>query len=182
LRPEPSRPEREEKSVVVGRLRKPHGLKGDCSLFPLTDDPATVFAPGRAVWVVNLDGETVSGPLTVERSRSYHREWLVKFAGIDSREGLEPFRSLFLGVPAASLPPLAEDEVYLHELDGFSVRSAEDAPLGLVSAVYELPSGLMIEVQGPKREFLLPYRKEFVREVDRAGRRLVVSLPEGLLE
>jgi ribosomal 30S subunit maturation factor RimM len=51
-----------------------------------------------------------------------------------------------------------------------------------VSAIYELPAGLMIEVQGPKREFLLPYRKEFVREVDREGRRLVVVLPEGLLE
>ena len=48
--------------------------------------------------------------------------------------------------------------------------------------MYELPSGLMIEVQGPKREFLLPYKKEFVRQVDRGGRRLVVTPPEGLVE
>lgn len=168
--------------VVVGRLRKPHGLKGDCTLFPLTDDPATIFAPGREVWLVNLEGETVAGPLTVERSRSYHREWLVKFAGVESREALEPFRASFLGVPPDRLAPLAEDEVYLHELDGFSVRLADDTPLGLVSAVYELPAGLMIEVQGPKREFLLPYKKEFVKQVDRAGRRLVVAPPEGLLD
>jgi 16S rRNA processing protein RimM len=168
--------------VVVGRLRKPHGLKGDCTLFPLTDDPATIFAPGREVWVVNLEGETVAGPLTVERSRSYHREWLVKFAGVESREALEPFRANFLGVPFDRLAPLADDEVYLHELDGFSVRLADDTPLGLVSAVYELPAGLMIEVQGPKREFLLPYKKEFVRQVDRAGRRLVVALPDGLVD
>ncbi len=45
-----------------------------------------------------------------------------------------------------------------------------------------MPAGLMIEVQGPRREFLLPYRKEFVREVDRDGRRLVVTPPEGLVE
>ena len=51
-----------------------------------------------------------------------------------------------------------------------------------MSAVYELPAGLMIEVQGPRREFLLPYKKEFVREVDRAGRRLTVAPPEGLVE
>jgi 16S rRNA processing protein RimM len=168
--------------VVVGRLRKPHGLKGDCNLFPLTDDPATIFAPGRQIWVVDLAGDTVAGPLTVERSRSYHREWLVKFADVDSRDALEPFRAHFLGVPAEALGPLAQDEVYLHELDGFSVRLADETPLGLVSAVYELPAGIMIEVQGPKREFLLPYKKEFVREVDRAGRRLVVTLPEGLLD
>jgi 16S rRNA processing protein RimM len=168
--------------VIVGRLRKPHGLKGDCTLFPLTDDPETILAPGREVWVVDLGGDAVAGPLVVERSRSYHREWLVKFAGVDSREELESLRGHFLGVPQETLGPLAEDEVYLHELDGYSVRLADDTPLGLISAVYELPAGLMIEVQGPKREFLLPYKKEFVREVDRAGRRLVVSPPEGLLD
>jgi 16S rRNA processing protein RimM len=168
--------------VVVGRLRKPHGLKGDCTLFPLTDDPETIFAPGREVWLVDLAGDTVAGPLTVERSRSYHREWLVKFAGVENRESLDPFRGRFLGVPPNALGPLAEDEVYLHELDGFSVRLADDTPLGLVSAVYEFPAGIMIEVQGPKREFLLPYKKEFVQEVDRVGRRLVVNPPEGLVD
>ncbi|HEU4682020.1 MAG TPA: ribosome maturation factor RimM [Gemmatimonadales bacterium] len=168
--------------VVVGRLRKPHGLKGDCTLFPLTDDPGSFFAPGRQVWVVNLGGERVSGPLTIERSREYHREWLVKFAGVESRDALDPFRGHFLGVPAEWLAPLGENEVYLHELDGFSVRLPDETPLGIVSAVYELPAGLMIEVQGPQREFLLPYKKEFVREVDRSGRRLVVTPPEGLLD
>jgi len=168
--------------LVVGRLRKPHGLKGDVTLFPLTDDPALAFAPGRSVWLVGLDGETVAGPLTIERSRSYHREWLVKFAGADGREAIDPWRGLFLAAPADQLAPPKDDEVYLHELDGFSVRLPDETPLGLVSAVYELPSGLMIEVQGPKREFLLPYRKEFVAQVDRAGRRLVVTPPEGLVE
>jgi 16S rRNA processing protein RimM len=168
--------------LVVGRLRKPHGLKGDVTLFPLTDDPAAVFAPGRGVWLVGLDGETVAGPIRIERSRSYHREWLVKFEGADGREALEPWRGLFLAVPAEQLTPPSEGEVYLHELEGFSVRLPDDTPLGLVSAVYEMPGGLMIEVQGPKREFLLPYRKEFVRQVDREGRKLVVTPPEGLVE
>ncbi len=168
--------------MVVGRLRKPHGLKGDLRLFPITGDPQTVFAPGRSVWLVGLDGETVAGPVTIERSRSYHRQWLVKFAGADRLEAIDPWRGLFLAVPADELAPPEGDEVYLHELDGFAVRLPDETPLGLVTAVYELPSGLMIEVQGPKREFLLPYKKEFVQQVDRAGRRLVVTPPEGLIE
>jgi 16S rRNA processing protein RimM len=168
--------------MVVGRLRKPHGLKGDLTLFPITDAPDTVFAAGRSVWLVGLDGEVVAGPVTIERSRSYHREWLVKFAGADRREAIEPWRGLFLAVPADELAPPEGDEVYLHELDGFAVRLPDETPLGLVTATYELPSGVMIEVQGSKREFLLPYKKEFVREVDRAGRRLVVTPPEGLIE
>lgn len=168
--------------IVVGRLRKPHGLKGDCTLFPLTDDPEGVLAAGESVWLVGLEGEVVAGPLTIERSRSYHREWLVKFAGADGREALDPWRGLFLAVPADRLPPPKDDEVYLHELAGFAVRLPDGTALGLVSAVYEMPAGLMIEVQGPKREFLLPYRKEFVREVDRTGRKLVVTPPEGLVD
>ena len=60
----------------------------------------------------------MAGPLTIERSRAYHREWLVKFAGADGREALEPWRGLFLAVPADQLTPPTDDEVYLHELDG----------------------------------------------------------------
>jgi 16S rRNA processing protein RimM len=168
--------------LVVGRLRKPHGLKGDSTLFPLTDDPGSVLAPGRSVWLVGLDGEVVAGPLTIERSREYHREWLVKFAGADGREALEPWRGLFLAVPAAELAPPQEGEVYVGELAGFSVRLPDGTPLGLVSAVYELPAGLTLEVQGPKREFLLPYKKEFVQRVEREARRLIVTPPEGLID
>jgi 16S rRNA processing protein RimM len=168
--------------LVVGRLRKPHGLKGDVTLFPLTDAPDVVFAAGRAVWLLDLAGEVVAGPLTIERSRGYHREWLVKFRGADERNAIEPWRGLFLGAPPETLPPPEGDEVYFHELVGFAVRTPADEPLGLVSDVYELPSGLTIEVQGPKREFLLPYRKEFVVGVDRAQRRLTVQPPEGLLD
>ncbi|HUF35055.1 MAG TPA: ribosome maturation factor RimM [Gemmatimonadales bacterium] len=168
--------------IVVGRLRKPHGLKGDTTLFPLTAEPETLLAPGAEVWLVGLDGEVVAGPLTIERSRAYHRQWLVKFAGADGRDALDPWRGLFVAVPEERVTPPADGEVYLHELAGFSVRLPDATPLGLVSAVYEMPKGLMLEVQGPRREFLLPYRKEFVREVDRAGRRLVVTPPEGLID
>ena len=104
----------------------------------------------------------------------------------ESYESLEPWYAHLYDVLHAivrdELAPPAEGEVYLHELEGFSVRLPDETPLGLVSAVYELPAGVMIEVQGPKREFLLPYKKEFVRSVDREGRRLVVTPPEGLVE
>jgi 16S rRNA processing protein RimM len=168
--------------LVVGRLRRPHGLKGEVTLFPLTAEPETVFAEGGEIWMVDLAGDEVAGPFVVERSRSYHREWLIKFRGVDHRDALEPWRGLFLAVPAERLTPPADGEVYLHELTGFAVRHEDGTPLGLVSALYELKNGLMIEVQGPKREFLLPYKKEFVREVDRAERRLIVVPPEGLIE
>jgi 16S rRNA processing protein RimM len=168
--------------LVVGRLRRPHGLKGDCAVFPLTDHPEEVFAPGRSVWLKDLQGEVVAGPLEIERSRSYHRQWLVAFRGLNDRAAVEQWYDALLTVPAETLRPPEGDEVYLHELEGFSVQDPAGEPLGLVSGVMELPSGLMLEVQGRKREFLLPYRKEFVKQVDRSGRRLTVELPEGLID
>lgn len=168
--------------LVVGRVRKPHGLKGDVSLFPLSDAPETAFAPRAQVWLLNLEGTTVAGPLTVERSRGYHREWLVKFAGIERREELDDWRGLFVGAYVEGTVPLDDDEVYANDLAGYSVRTPDGTPLGLVTAVYELPAGLTIEVQGPKREFLLPYKKEFVRTVERDARQLVVTPPAGLIE
>lgn len=173
-----------DRHLVVARFRKPHGLKGEVAIFPLTDTPDAVFAPGQSVWVVALDGSVVGGPLEIERSRGYHREWLMKFRGLDTREAVEAWRGGFLGVPAsaATLRPPGEQEVYLHELEGFAVQDVAGQALGLVSGWFELPAGLTLEVQGPKREFLLPFRKEFVRHLDREARRLVVELPEGLVE
>ena len=171
-----------DRQLVVGRFRKPHGLKGEVCLFPLTDTPDETFVEGRSLWVVGLDGAVTGGPLEIERSRPYHREWLVKFRGVDSRDALEPYRGQFLAAPAGALAPPADDEVYLHELEGYAVQREDGTPLGIVSAWYELPSGLTLEVQGPKREFLLPFRKAFVVRTDREARKLVVNPPEGLVE
>ncbi len=168
--------------LAVGRLRKPHGLKGECAVFPLTAEPGTAFAEGRDIWLVDLAGQEVAGPLKIARSRGYHRQWLVTFAGHEDRGAVEPWGGLFLAVPETEVVPPAEDEVWLHELAGFAVQDSAGMALGLVTAALELPAGVTLEVQGPKREFLLPFRKEFVREVDREGRRLIVELPDGLLD
>ncbi len=168
--------------LVVGRLRKPHGLKGEMSLFPITDQPDEVFTPGRSLWVMDLEGQVIAGPYEIERSRGYHREWLVKFRGLQERVDLDPLRGQFLAAPAGELAPPADGEVYLHELEGFAVRKQDGTALGVVTGYYELPSGFTLEVQGPKREFMLPFRKEFVVEVDREQRRMVVELPDGLVD
>lgn len=168
--------------LAVGRLRKPHGLKGEFAVFPLTADPAAVFGEGRRLVRLTLDGAVVGEPVEIERSRPFHREWLLKFRGLDARGDLETWRGQFLGAEASGLPGPVEGEVYLHELEGFAVRQEDGTTLGLVTGLFDLPAGLTLQVQGPKREFLLPFRKEFVREVLREARVLVVALPEGLLD
>lgn len=151
-------------------------------IFPLTSTPDAVFTAGREMWRLDLSGAIIGEPVRIERSRAFHREWLLKFRGLEARDELDSWRGLFLGVPADELEPPAEGEVYLHELVGFAVSQEDGTALGLVSNMFELASGLMLEVQGPKREFLLPFKKEFIRLIDRETRRLTVAVPEGLLE
>ena len=154
-------------------------------MFPLTDAPEQVFVRGRVFHMVDLAGEPVGDPLVVERSRSFHRQWLVKFEGLDSRTELEQlpqWRGLLVTVPADTLAAPEDDEVYHHELVGFAVQLEDGTSLGLVSEVYQLPSGVTLEVQGPKREFMVPFVKEFIGPIDRAARRLTIRPPEGLIE
>jgi 16S rRNA processing protein RimM len=167
--------------IVVGRVRKPHGLKGELAIFPLTDDPEAVFVVGREILLLDLSGEQVA-TVTITQARIYHREVLLKFRGHDKREAVDEFRTLFLAVQRDVLAPLEEGEVYQQELVGWAVRDEADEPLGIVSEVYDLPQGPTIEIQGPKREFLLPFRAPYVKHVDREARKLVVSVPEGLGE
>jgi 16S rRNA processing protein RimM len=171
--------------LVVGRLRKPHGLKGEVTLFPLTDRPEDVFRPGQRLDLVNVGGDVQGEAVVVERSRPYHREWLLKFRGIESREdlaALPPFRGMFVAAPAEALPPPDEGEVFYHDLIGFAVELEDGAAVGLVTAFYEPPSGVMLEIQGSTREFLLPFVKAFVLAIDRDRRRLTIRPPDGLLE
>ncbi len=175
-------PSESPRYLAVGRLRKPHGLKGEFAVFPLTADAPSVYAPGRSLVRLGLDGGVVGSALVIERSRPFHRDWLLKFRGVEARSDLEQWRGQFLAAAATDLKAPAAGEVYVHELEGFSVREADGTALGLVTASYDLPAGLTLEVQGPKREFLLPFKKEFVREVRREDRVLVVALPDGMLE
>lgn len=167
--------------IVVGRVRKPHGLKGELAIFPLTDTPDEVFVRDRVLWAITLAGEPVS-QVTVATARGYHREWLLRLVGREQREAVEDLRELFLAVPRSELPALDEGEVYQQDLVGFVVEDPAGVSLGLVTAVYDLPAGLTLEVQGPAREFLLPFRSEYIQRTETATRRLVVTLPEGLLE
>ena len=81
--------------IVVGRVRKPHGLKGELSVFPLTDEPEEVFVRGRTLRVLDLRGDEL-GTVTLDTTRGYHREWLLKFTDHASREAVERIPDLLM--------------------------------------------------------------------------------------
>ncbi|HEX6533048.1 MAG TPA: ribosome maturation factor RimM [Gemmatimonadaceae bacterium] len=173
--------------IIVGRLRKAHGIRGDLLVEPITDAPAEVFAAGRRLFAGTVDGDPdpAGRTLTIRAVRALHDGlYALAFDEIADRDEAERWRHRYVLAEASALAPPAEGEVYVHELPGMTVELPTGETLGEVREVYELPQGLALEiVRGANGEsVLLPFREEFVARVDRAARRLVATPPEGLFE
>ena len=175
---------RQPSHLVVGHLNKPHGTKGEIFVWPLTDHPGSHFAPGA----VHLPGSEEARepddslpPLEIESVRPYRKGFLAKFAGVDDRDGAEKLRGLYLLRPFDAIDPLADDEVFYHQLLGAQVTTVDGATVGEVKEVYPLKPADLLQVAGANGEALIPMTPEIVVEVDRERRRVVVDPPEGLL-
>ena len=137
-----------------------------------------MFQPGRALRRMDLAGTMLRSQLKSERSKAACiASGSSSSRGIPGRAG--SLEGLFLRLGGHPGEAGRGSEVY-PRVGG--LRGPTRWPACLVSGLYEMPAGLMLEVQGPKREFLLPFKREFVKQVDRQGRMLVVELPEGLVE
>lgn len=177
--------------VVVGRVRKAHGIRGELVVEALTNEPAAVFAAGRRLFGGSPDGfllpATPRAPtptLTVRRSSPFKEGVILAVEELADRTAAELWRERTLLAVAEELPPPGEDEIYLYDLVGMAVVLADGTPLGEVVNYFELPHELMLEIQRPGREKtdLLPFRPEMITRVDQAARVLTAEPPEGLFE
>lgn len=168
--------------VIVGRVRNVHGLRGELVVESHTDAPDAVFASGRRLFAGTIRGILQPQPLVIQSVRPFKGGWIVKFEGIDDRNTAEMSRERFLFLEASEVEPLEEGEVYIHELDGMQVRLEAGEVIGRVTATYELPQGLMLDVaREGKGAVLIPYDR-VVTSVDREQRVILVDPPEGLLD
>jgi 16S rRNA processing protein RimM len=174
--------------IIVGRVRKAHGIRGEVVVEPITDAPDAIFASGHRVFAGTASGDIAPNhaELHVESSRPFSDGYLIAFAEVPDRNAAETWRGRYLLVPADELPPPADDEVYVHELPGMRVELADGEVLGTVEETYELPQGLAIDVRRApphdKQTVLLQFDERTIASVDRETRVIVVTPPEGLLE
>jgi 16S rRNA processing protein RimM len=168
--------------LVVARLKKPHGLKGEAVVWALTDEPQDVLVAGQTLTPVDEMGRAIGEALVLERSRPYQRQWLVKFEGIDERSALDGWHQRLFGVATERLRPPGEQELYVHEIPGTAV-AVNGAVIGSAVGLTELPGGgRLLEVDVDGREVLIPFRRPIVRHIDREARRIDIDPPAGLLE
>jgi 16S rRNA processing protein RimM len=162
--------------VVVGRIGRAHGVRGELNVEIRTDEPERRFAPGSAIV---CDGQA----LTVASSRHHSGRLVVAFREVPDRTAAEQLhgRILEAEVDAAERPDDPE-EFYDHQLVGLQVRGADDTVVGAVSAVEHLPEQDTLVVDADGREVLVPFVSALVPTVDVTAGYLRLSDVPGLLD
>jgi 16S rRNA processing protein RimM len=165
--------------VVVGRIGRPHGIRGQVTVEPRTDEPDERFAPGA---VLSVDGPVST--LVVDRTHWHSGRLLVSFQGIDDRDGAESLRGLLLHVERdVDESPDDPDEYYDSALVDCAVELPDGTAVGVVADVVHLPGQDLLAIRTPDdRDVLVPFVGVMVPLVDVPGRRIVIDPPPGLLD
>jgi 16S rRNA processing protein RimM len=169
--------------VIVGRIRKAHGIRGEVVVELMTESPDAIFAPGARLFPGTADGDPDPrlAPIHVEDARPFREQFLVTFVEVPDRTEAERWRDRFLLVPQGELTPPEAGAVYQHELVGLAVCTEAEGEIGRVVGTFEVAGRLLLEVARGDGTVLLPYEGQFVDRVDVPGGKLLMTLPPGLL-
>jgi 16S rRNA processing protein RimM len=168
--------------AVVGRIARPHGIRGQVVIDPETDFPAERFQAGAELFVRRAGDGRQAELLVVTTARFQQDRAVVGFRGVDDVDAAKTLAGAELRVPSDRLTELPEATYYRHDLVGCVLETPEGERLGAVTGV-EGPMGLSrLIVATPRGEALVPLVAEMCREIDPAGKRIVVVLPKGLLD
>jgi 16S rRNA processing protein RimM len=193
--------------LIVGRIGRPHGIRGEVVMGVRTDEPDLRFAVGAVLDVARTlpDGRHAGrqgegqpsagdsqhgasqhgdGQLTVAATRWHSGQLLVAFDGITDRTAAAELTGSWLSVDSSQLPDSSDpDEFRDYELIGLSVRTSAGEPVGVVTDVLHYGQDVLVVQQaGGKDEYLVPFVKAIVPEVDVRAGLVVIDPPPGLLD
>jgi 16S rRNA processing protein RimM len=165
--------------VTVGRIGRPHGIRGEVVVGVRTDEPELRFAVGS-----RLDTDPVArGPLTVAAVRWQSGRLIVRFDGVRDRDAAAELGGTWLYVDSGTLAVLEDpDEFRDHDLVGLSVKTADGTSVGVVADILHYGQDVLAvrPLAGPG-EILVPFVKAIVTDVDVAAGVLIIDPPPGLL-
>lgn len=166
----------EPRFLAVGRVLRPHGVRGELRVEIMTDHPERLsFHP-----VLYLGPEHT--PYDLEGVRFHKGAALIKLTGCDDRNAAEALRNQLVQIPFEDAVPLEEGEFYEFQIMGAEVITETGETLGRVVEVIETGANDVYVVQGPRGELLIPVIEDVVQELDLENQRMVVTLLPGLLD
>jgi len=173
----PGSPDGEPVYLVVGFLRRAHGVRGEMIMDLHTDFPERLRS-GRKLFIGDQHK-----PVTLSGARSHAKGMLVKLKGVDTPEDVVPFRNQWVYVKSTDVPALPKGKLYQHELLGFTVVDNDENRLGELVEIIETGANDVYVVRNESgKEILLPAIPSVILEIDSARRVIRVHLLEGLID
>ncbi|MEV0320604.1 ribosome maturation factor RimM [Streptomyces sp. NPDC050658] len=166
--------------LVVARIGRAHGIKGEVTVEVRTDEPELRLGPGA---VLATDPAS-TGPLTIETGRVHSGRLLLRFEGVRDRTAAEALRNTILiaEVDPEELPE-EEDEFYDHQLMDLDVVTKDGLEVGRITEISHLPSQDLFIVERPDgSEVMIPFVEEIVTEIDLEEQRAIIDPPPGLID
>jgi 16S rRNA processing protein RimM len=169
-----------DRLVALGEIGRPHGLRGEVRVTPLTDHPERFETLGDCVlWDESRDRRR---PCRISGARVQGDALLVTVAGYDTPEAVGALTGWLLAVPESEAWPAPEGHFYPWQLVGCRVLTEDGRDVGSVLRIEGSAAQDLWVVGDAQREHLVPAVEEIVREVDLRSRRVVIRPPEGLLD
>jgi 16S rRNA processing protein RimM len=165
--------------ILVGRIARTHGIRGDVLVNPETDSPEERFVEGR---VLQLEMAGRTEPITIESVRFHQGRPLVGFAGVDTMDAAEAIVGAELKVPEVEIPPLPAGTYYRHDLVGCEVTDTTGQAIGRVTSVDGPLEQSRLVIAGPRGEVMIPMVGGICVSVDPVAKKIVVDPPVGLLD
>ncbi|MER7676262.1 ribosome maturation factor RimM [Streptomyces sp. NPDC096934] len=166
--------------LVVARVGRAHGIKGEVTVEVRTDEPELRLAPGA---VLATDPAS-TGPLTIETGRVHSGRLLLRFEGVRDRNAAEALRNtLLIAEVDPDEKPEDPDEYYDHQLMDLDVVTKDGDEVGRITEISHLPSQDLFVVERPDgTEVLIPFVEEIVVDIDLDEQRAVIDPPPGLID
>jgi 16S rRNA processing protein RimM len=168
-----------ESLISVGRIIRPHGIRGEIKITPLTDRPER-FKEFQSLYI---EGEKGDGKwVEVERGRIQGKYVILKLAGINDRNAADSLRSQLLKIDRSDCLPLPKDTYYIFDLIGLEVKTTKGDKVGSLIEVLHLSMQDVYIIDTGDREILIPAVKRFIKKVNIKDGVVLVEPIEGLLD
>lgn len=169
-----------EACFYLGKIAKKFSFKGEVLAYLDTDEPE-LYEKMESVFV-EFNKNLI--PFFIEQSSLHKNDFLrIKFEDIDNEEDADRILGCELYLPLSFLPPLEGNKFYFHEIIGFKIEDTTTGKIvGKIVSVNDSAAQPLFEVKNGETEILIPMIDNFIVEVNRPNKKIIMKLPQGLLD
>jgi 16S rRNA processing protein RimM len=170
---------KKEDCFYLGKIVKKYSFKGELLAKLDTDEPE-LYDTLDAIFV-DLKGQLV--PFFIENSQLHKSNLLrLKLEDVSNEGDADALLKCDLYLPLDLLPPLKGNKFYFHEVIGFKIRDKSFGEVGIIKAVNDTTAQALFEVDRDGTELLIPMHDEFILELNREEKTILMDLPDGLID